>query len=94
MGWVYILRCSDGSYYTGSTKRLDLRLIQYHLGGVRYTSKRLPVNLVYSYEFDSIEEAFLRERQIKRWSRRKKEALIRGDIDALIEFSKSKTTPR
>ena len=55
-----------------------------------YTSKRLPVELVFAYEMPSIFEAFLRERQIKGWTRRKKEALINGDWDKLIEYSKSK----
>ena len=55
-----------------------------------YTSKRLPVELVFAYEMPTIFEAFLRERQIKGWARRKKEALIKGDWDKLIEYSKSK----
>jgi putative endonuclease len=55
-----------------------------------YTSKRLPVELVFAYEMPTIFEAFLRERQIKGWARRKKEALINGDWDKLIEYSKSK----
>jgi putative endonuclease len=55
-----------------------------------YTSKRLPVELVFAYEMPTIFEAFLRERQIKGWARRKKESLINGDWDKLIEYSKSK----
>ena len=89
--WVYILECADGSYYTGSTNKLALRLVEHEAGeGGRYTSGRLPVALVYLCEFATEHEAFLRERQIKGWSRRKKEALIRSDFDALVEFSRAR----
>jgi putative endonuclease len=88
--WLYILRCADGSYYTGSTSNLPLRLAEYQTGeGSAYTRCRLPVGLVYSQEFPSEHEAFLRERQVKGWSRAKKEALIRGDFEALVGLSKS-----
>ena len=64
-GYVYILLCSDQSYYSGSTKYLDLRLNQHHDGiGSNYTSKRLPVKLVYIEEYDRIDLAFKREKQI------------------------------
>jgi putative endonuclease len=91
MAWVYILKCSDGSYYTGSAVDLEKRITE-HMAGTfdGYTSKRLPVELVFAYEMPTIFEAFLRERQIKGWARRKKEALINGDWDKLIEYSKSK----
>jgi putative endonuclease len=92
MAWVYILRCSDGSYYTGSTNNLQLRLAEHETGkGCKYTAGRLPVRLVYACEFPSEHDAFLRERQIKGWSRKKKEALIAGSFDTLIELSKPKT---
>ncbi len=92
--WLYILRCADGSYYTGSTHNLELRLAQHQAGeGGDYTSKRLPVALVYSCEFESEHEAFLRERQVKGWSRGKKEALIHGDFEALVKLSKSRSAP-
>jgi len=92
--WLYILKCADGSYYTGSTHNLELRLAQHQAGeGGDYTSKRLPVTLVYSCEFGSEHEAFLRERQVKGWSRGKKEALIRGDFEALVRLSKSRSAP-
>ncbi len=63
-----------------------------HLAGTYsgFTSKRLPVKLVFSCEMPTIHDVFLRERQIKGWTRRKKEALIGGDWDKLIEYSKSK----
>jgi putative endonuclease len=90
--WLYILRCADGSYYTGSTNNLAYRLAQHSLGEASvYTRRRLPVELVYIQRFSSEHEAFLRERQVKGWSRAKKEALIRDDGEALIELSRSRT---
>ncbi len=91
MAWIYILRCCDGCYYTGSAVDLDKRLAEHIAGAYSgFTSKRLPVKLVFSCEMPTIHDAFLRERQIKGWTRRKKEALINGDWDKLIEYSKSK----
>lgn len=76
-GYMYILECADGSYYTGSTTDLELRLQQHQSGeGANHTRKRLPVRLVYYEEFDRIDEAFYREKQVQGWSRRKKEALM------------------
>ncbi len=73
-GWMYILECADGSYYTGSTKDIELRLAQHQNGeGANHTSKHLPVKLVYYEEFDRIDEAFYREKQVQGWSRKKKE---------------------
>jgi predicted GIY-YIG superfamily endonuclease len=73
--WVYILCCSDGSYYTGHTDNLEKRIGQHATGAVAscYTFKRRPVELVYSQEFATREEALASERQIKGWSRKKKE---------------------
>ena len=91
--WLYILRCADGSFYTGSTNNLALRLAQHHAGeGSIYTRSRLPVELVYTQEFPSEHEAFLRERQVKGWSRAKKAALIRNDFEALIGLSKTRSS--
>jgi putative endonuclease len=91
MAWVYILKCSDGSYYTGSAIDLEKRVAE-HMAGTYdgYTSKRLPVKLVFSCEMPTILDAFLRERQIKGWTRRGKEALIKGEWNKLIEYSKSR----
>jgi predicted GIY-YIG superfamily endonuclease len=89
--WVYILQCSDGSYYTGHTDDLEIRVAAHQqgtLGG--YTSKRLPVKLVFCDDFPTRDDAFARERQIKGWSRRKKQALIWGDWNKLIEYSRGK----
>ncbi|HAT1797195.1 GIY-YIG nuclease family protein [Legionella pneumophila subsp. fraseri] len=93
MFWVYILQCSDKSYYTGQTDNLEKRLMQHQdkmIPGC-YTSTRLPIQLKYSQEFMSREEALIAERQIKGWSRRKKEALIKGDWQALSDYSKRKS---
>ncbi|HAT9100694.1 TPA: GIY-YIG nuclease family protein [Legionella pneumophila subsp. pneumophila] len=93
MFWVYILQCSDKSYYTGQTDNLEKRLTQHQdkmIPGC-YTSTRLPIQLKFSQEFMSREEALSAERQIKGWSRRKKEALINGDWQALSDYSKRKS---
>lgn len=88
-GWMYILECSDGSYYTGSTNNLELRLTQHHAGeGANHTKKRLPVKLLYFEEFERIDEAFYREKQVQGWSRKKKEALIKGMPEKLHELAK------
>ena len=90
-GYVYILECADGSYYTGSTKDLDVRLQQHSNGeGSNYTSKRLPVKLVYYEEFERIDEAFFREKQIQGWCRNKKTALIMDQTDKLYKFAECK----
>jgi putative endonuclease len=91
--WLYILKCADGSYYTGSTTNLSLRVAQHQAGeGSTFTRCRLPLELVYAQEFQSEHEAFLRERQVKGWSRAKKQALIRGDFERLVELSKSRSS--
>jgi len=91
--FVYILRCADGSYYTGSTRTsLEDRMAQHDSGAFGgYTARRRPVKLVFHEEFDRITDAIAAERQVKNWSRVKKEALIRGDYDALRGLAKSKT---
>jgi len=77
--YVYILKCSDGSYYTGSTKDLWHRLREHQDGEAAiYTRQRRPVVLVYYEVFERIDEAFIREKQIQGWRREKKEALING----------------
>jgi predicted GIY-YIG superfamily endonuclease len=78
--WAYILRCADNSYYTGHTDNLEQRIAKHKAGEIEgYTSTRLPVEVVFSEEFPTREEALACERQIKGWSRKKKEALMRGD---------------
>lgn len=87
-GYMSILRCADGSYYTGSTKYLELRLAQHQAReGANHTKKHLPVELVYYEEYDRIDEAFYREKQVQGWGRKKKEALINGDFECLSPLS-------
>jgi putative endonuclease len=86
---MYILECADRSYYTGSTKDLEIRLLEHQNGqGANYTKNRLPVELVYFEEYESIEEAFYREKQVQGWSHRKKEALIEGKPELLPQLAK------
>ena len=76
MAFVYLVRCVDGSLYVGSTSDLERRVEMHNAGhGSSYTSRRRPVALVYAEEYDTIESAARRERQIKRWTTAKKEAL-------------------
>lgn len=90
-GYTYILKCADNSYYTGSTKDIGRRFLQHQAGeGANHTAKRLPVSLVYLEVHDRIDKAFYREKQIQKWSRKKKEALIEGNINALHELSECK----
>jgi predicted GIY-YIG superfamily endonuclease len=90
MAWVYMLRCSDGSYYVGSTRNLEARLSQHRSPdlGAGYTRRRQPVELVWSAETERIDDAFALEKQIQGWSRRKREALIAGEYDELVAASR------
>ena len=85
---TYILKCADGSFYVGSTRDLAVRLQQHASGmGSDYTAKRLPVELVWSAEFERIDDAYFLEKRIQGWSRAKRLALIEGRFDALPELS-------
>lgn len=87
-GFMYILECSDSTYYTGSTIDLGIRLQQHSNGfGAKYTARRLPVKLLYFEEFLRVEDAFNREKQIQGWSRNKKESLINRNFRDLSKFS-------
>lgn len=89
--YMYILKCNDGTYYTGSTKDLELRLKQHNIGqGANHTKSRLPVKLIYYEEYSRIDDAFQREKQIQKWSRKKKEALIQNNHSALHVFAECK----
>jgi len=91
MAWMYILECSDGSYYVGSTKNLERRMEQHQSGkGSRYTSGRLPVELVYGEEFERVSDAYYREKQVQNWSRAKREALINSNTEMLPPLAKKK----
>jgi predicted GIY-YIG superfamily endonuclease len=95
--YVYILRCRDGRHYVGSTRgSLEQRLAEHlaeHNAGIHGgdTKSRRPVELVHSQSFDRITDAIAAERQLKGWSRAKKEALIRGDFDLLVQLAKNRT---
>ena len=91
--FVYMLRCGDGKYYVGSTRAsLDQRIAEHAAGKFDgYTARRLPVELVWHEVFDRIADAIAVERRLKGWSRAKKEALIRDDLDALPVLSKRGT---
>ena len=83
-GYMYILECANGKFYTGSTHSLEIRLAQHQAGeGANFTKKHLPVKLVYCEEFERIDEAFVREKQVQGWNRKKKLALINGKFENL-----------
>ncbi|NOU15058.1 MAG: GIY-YIG nuclease family protein [Methylococcaceae bacterium] len=92
--WVYILQCADDSYYTGHTDNLEKRVAEHHSGAITscYTHKRRPLQLVFSQDFSTREEALASEQQIKGWSRKKKEAMMRGDWAEVSRLAKSKST--
>jgi putative endonuclease len=88
ISYMYILRCCDGTFYTGSTKYLMKRIEQHSTGkGANYTKARLPIELVYYEEFTRIDHAFAREKQIQRWSHTKKQALIDNNEEKLRELA-------
>ena len=89
--FAYLLRCADNSYYVGHTDDLERRFGEHREGGYcRYTEVRRPVELIWSQEFTSRYEALTAERQIKSWSRSKKESLAKGDFGSLKEGAKKK----
>jgi putative endonuclease len=91
MFWAYILRCADSSYYTGHTDNLERRIGQYQSGECAgYTVTRRPVELAWSQEFVTREETLAAEMQIKGWSRKKKEAMMRGDWREVSRLAQSK----
>lgn len=76
-GYMYILECANGLYYTGSTNNLERRLAEHQNGeGANFTKKNSPVKLVYFEKFNRIDEAYYREKQVQNWSHKKKKALI------------------
>jgi putative endonuclease len=79
--YLYILRCADGSYYTGTARKgLELRVAEHNAGcGGDFTMQRRPVTLVFAEHFETITDAIAMERRVKGWSRAKKEALIESD---------------
>lgn len=92
-GSAYILECANGHFYVGSTTNLEHRLHQHNsMKGAEYCKVHHPFKLVYSEEYERFDKAFEREQQLKKWSHAKKEALIKGDIELLIQLSRSKTS--
>ena len=88
MAWTYILECSDGSFYVGSTVDLQGRVWQHDHGeGAAYTRRRRPVTLVWSAQFDRVDQAFPFEKRVQGWNRRKRQALIEGRYEDLPELS-------
>ena len=89
---IYILRCADGSYYTGITRRYVEERVSEHAQGLidSYTARRLPVELTFSEYYERLDEAIAAERRIKGWSRAKKEAYMRGDFNLLSALSRRK----
>ncbi len=88
---VYILRCADGSYYTGITRRSVEERVSEHARGLVdgcYTESRLPVELAFSEYYERVDEAVAAERRIKGWSRAKKEAYMRGDFVSLSALAR------
>ena len=90
--YVYILRCADGSYYTGHSENLESRIAAHTSGQIEgYTQSRLPVRLMFTEELPTRYEALARERQIKGWSRAKKETLIAKDWKTIQRLARSKS---
>lgn len=89
--YVYLVRCNDSSYYIGVTNNYERRMAEHQVGNDSncYTYKRLPIKLMYVEAFDTITDAIAREKQLKKWSRAKKEALIAGDENALQRLARS-----
>ena len=93
VSWVYIVECSDQSYYVGCTTNLEKRIAQHDAGIFDgYTAARRPVKLLWSQEFGDIRYAIEEERSLKKWARAKKEALMRGDFTLLHDLSRSSKT--
>jgi putative endonuclease len=92
LSYVYILKCSDSTYYTGVTSNLTQRIFRHDTGFFPdcYTINRRPLELVFYSEFTDITIAIEKEKQIKKWSRAKKEALINGEFEALVNLAKKK----
>jgi putative endonuclease len=94
---ICILRCADGSYYTGITRRsVEERVSEHAQGLIKgcYTKSRLPAKLFFSEHYERLDEAVAAERRIKGWSRAKKEAMMRGDFVALSALAKRKAVSK
>ena len=86
--FLYVLRCNGGKYYVGSTEDLERRMKEHAAGrGCAFTKAHLPFELVYTEEHPSYESAYERERQVHKWSRAKKERLIKGELPYIRHLS-------
>ncbi len=96
MPYAYVLRCSDGTYYVGSTWNIETRVWQHNHSdeGAAYTRHRRPVELVWCGWFDSIEQAFAFEKRVQGWGRAQRGALIRGEFEALPDLSRRAAVQR
>jgi putative endonuclease len=84
MPWVYIAECNDGSFYVGSTYDLERRISEHNEGlGAAYTRGRRPITLRWSSQYDRVEDAYAAEKRLQGWGRRKRLALIDGDVQLL-----------
>ena len=94
--YVYILKCSDNSYYTGVTNDVERRVAEHNEGEdtKAYTYRRRPVKLVWLEDFNDIQQAIEKEKQIKGWNRKKKEALINDDFDLILALSNLKNNTK
>jgi putative endonuclease len=95
MPWTYILQCRDGTYYVGSTFDIERRVSEHNLGfGAAYTRprRRRPVRVVWSAEFDRMDQAYWYEKQIQGWGREKRQALIEGRWDDLPTLARNRET--
>ncbi len=92
--FVYIVECSDGMYYTGVTNDLEIRIEQHNAGihSKSFTYKRRPVKLRYFLRFPDITKAIEWEKQLKGWSRKKKEALFKDDWEEIVRLSNLKSS--
>ena len=92
--FLYVLRCNGGKYYVGSTEDLERRMKEHAAGrGCAFTKAHLPFELVYTEEHPSYESAYERERQVHKWSRAKKERLIRGELPYMRHLSTNAQDP-
>ncbi|GGE89665.1 putative endonuclease [Chishuiella changwenlii] len=89
--YVYIIKCSDKSYYVGITNNIERRIFEHQEGidPYSYTFKRRPIELMFKKEFINVDQAIQFEKQLKGWSRKKKEAIINNQWDKLSELSKN-----
>ena len=95
MPFAYMLRCADDSFYVGSCRDLSFRIWEHQEGlGAAYTRKRLPVELVWSEEFDRIDDAFAREKQVQNWGREKRIALIERRYEDLPKLAERRSKRR